>query len=291
MSKGINKIAFVINPISGKGKGLSCEPLILEMFNKTHELRLNVTKGVGDGLSLAKQALEDGYNTIVAVGGDGTVNEVGTALIGSDALLGIIPVGSGNGLARHLNIPMNPTKAMEILKASVVTKIDTGKMNDRVFLNAAGVGLDAEVSKLFASSVQRGWIRYLKIILKLGRKQREFNATLNINKQTKKTRITMLTVANSTQYGNNAKIAPMADISDGKLDICILHNMNYLRSLSFLTALMSGRLKSGKYYDCEQSERLEFDSNEKWAHVDGEPLEIKGNLVFQSIPKSLNVIC
>ncbi|HAW53299.1 MAG TPA: hypothetical protein DCX54_13380 [Flavobacteriales bacterium] len=291
MSNEKSKIAFIVNPISGKGKALHMVPLIEKAFGFSHDLRINITKGVGDGSVMAGQAIKEGFQIVIAVGGDGTVNEVGTALVGTDAILGIIPVGSGNGLARHLKIPLNPSKAIEVLKAFHVTRIDTGYMNDRVFLNAAGVGLDAEVSRIFSTSATRGWMRYVKIVMRLSIKQREFDARLHLNENSEDVRITMLTVANSAQYGNNAKIAPMADICDGKLDICTLVNMNFTRSFSFLTALMTGKLVSGTHYVCVQSDRLEFESTEEWAHVDGEPVKIDGSLIFTSNPRSLNVIC
>jgi len=291
MIEGKSKIAFVINPISGRGKAMECQPVIRKMFDDSYDIRIVITKSAGDGTSIAKQAVVDGYDTVVAVGGDGTVNEVGQALIGSDVKLGIIPLGSGNGLARHLNIPLNPKAAIETIKGAKSLQIDTGSMNDQVFLNAAGIGLDAEVSKLFSSSKKRGLKNYLKIILGLISKQREFDVSLNSGNQIEKMSITMLTVANSTQYGNNAIIAPMADISDGKLDICILRSMNYMNSFLFLTALMSGGLKPGKSYNCYQSKGLVVESDEQWAHVDGEPVKIEGNLVFKSNPTSLSVIC
>ena len=284
------KIAFVINPISGSGKAVRSEALIKRKLNGSADYRIEVTKHAGDGTNIAKKAVEEGFDTVVAVGGDGTVNEVGRALVGTEVKLGIMPLGSGNGLARHMKIPLMANRALDVVLNGVETKIDSGLVNEEHYFSVAGVGFDAEVSREFAKTKNRGFFNYLRIILELGQKIREFDAKLSYNGQSEEVKIATITVANSSQYGNNAQIAPRADISDGKLDACLLVKMPFAKMLGFLIALVTGQLKNNGAYRSIQSDSFTLESQEEWAHIDGDPIKLGKKLNFKTIPNSLNLL-
>ncbi len=164
MSDQMKPYFFIVNPVAGNGKGKEYAEIIKRLIPTLSENQISLTERVGHASELANDAMGNGYKTIVAVGGDGTANEVGSALIGKDVGLGLMPVGSGNGLARHLGTSMHFKNALNTLIKGDFKQIDTGLMNGRAFLNAAGIGIDAEVSKQFSDSVKRGWFNYLKII-------------------------------------------------------------------------------------------------------------------------------
>ncbi|MEQ9063579.1 MAG: diacylglycerol kinase family lipid kinase [Vicingaceae bacterium] len=291
VAKNNRKYAFIINPASGSGDAIKCKDLIEGHLGQSEEFQILITRGPGDAEIFSKNAVDKGYTVVVAVGGDGTVNEVARSLIGTEVALAILPVGSGNGLARHLKISMDWNKALDTILKSKEKLIDTAKMNEHRFISVAGIGFDAQVSKEFALSKRRGFINYLRITLKLANDISQFDATLQYDGLEIKKNITAITVANSSQYGNNARIAPKADISDGKLDVCTIQDLSIPRAIRFLVQLITGRLKENKVYQTFRTDQLSVKCDQNWAHVDGDPVKIDGLVNFAVIPQSLSVIC
>lgn len=283
---------FIINPISGRGKALKCDKMI-RSYCKKRAIRFSIhkTRQAGEASEITRKGMACGFEAIIAVGGDGTVNEVGKELIGSEIPLGIIPTGSGNGLARHMGIPMNIRRALSRIFNGNNALIDTGKIDENVFLNVAGIGFDAEVSKTFAQSDQRGWFNYLRAILEIGGKAEEFEVGLKSFKEEQQISCVMVSFANSAQYGNGAKIAPKADIADGKIDVCVLKQIGLFQKIAFFAKLMTGALRSSSNFSIFQSDGLLVKGGNGLAHADGDPIEVPEEFKVEVRPKSLYIIC
>lgn len=286
------KLLFIVNPVSGKGRGSELIPLFHKYFDDQHfELFIEQSQGKGHSTKIVNAYKNRGVQVVVAVGGDGTVNEIGGSLVGTNMVLGIIPTGSGNGLARHLGIPMEIGKSLKCIQMMNVISIDTVRFNDHRFLNVAGIGFDAEVSWNFAGSERRGWMNYARIILGMVMKITTFPYQLKYGDSHEEGSAVMISFANSSQYGNNARIAPNADIQDGKIDICILKSMNFFRLFPFFFSVMTGSIRNSSYFKSISTGSLEMTGIFKRAHIDGEPIELNGRLKIEVHPMSLNVIC
>ena len=285
------KALVLINPISGVGKQKLVERLLDENLN-TKKLKADVeyTRYPGHAHTLAKNAIGN-YDVVVAVGGDGTVNETGSALIGSATALAVIPTGSGNGLARHLKIPMKPEKAIRVLNDLHVKKIDTIKINDRYSLNVAGIGFDAHVSHLFAKMKQRGLISYVKLVVKEFGGYEASEYALIVDGQKMKIKAFMISFANSSQYGNNFYIAPDARVDDGLVDVCIVNNFPKIVAPALLMSMMSKenisryleKIIKAKEIVVEQPVGLQ-------GHVDGEPVFFEDKIRISVNPLSLKIV-
>ena len=223
MKKAMKKIEVIINPVSGTGTKDKI-PEIIASRGKEEDVSVHVayTEAVGHATELTQTAIRNGADCVIAVGGDGTVNEVAGALLHTDVVLGIIPKGSGNGLARELHIPMDVKSAVNVIFSGNVTVIDACKANERLFFCTCGVGFDAQISAEFAKEKHRGQLTYLKNIVEgyLAYKPEVYE--LVVDNRSVKEEAFLITCANASQYGNNAYIAPHADISDGQIDITIL---------------------------------------------------------------------
>lgn len=213
----------IINPISGVGSKRKI-PRLIEALCEQHacKLRIEFTEYAGHASVLTKDALAAGADTIIAVGGDGTVNEIARAMIHSHATLGIIPKGSGNGLARELHIPMDVRKALDLIFKGKVITIDCCKANGQVFFCTCGVGFDAAVSQKFAREKRRGSLTYIKNTIEEYLSYKPEPYELRIDGTTIKEKAFLIACGNASQYGNNAFIAPHANIQDGMMDITIL---------------------------------------------------------------------
>lgn len=283
-------ILFIINPISGTVKKSGVQELI-----KTH-LDLNKFDYTITYTEYPQHATEiaiketDNYQIIVAVGGDGTVHEVGIGLINTKTILGILPMGSGNGLARHLKIPMSTKKAIQHLNHYTSKPIDTVKINDTFFLGAGGVGFDAHISNLFAKSNKRGFITYLKISIKEFFSYKEVDYQLNIDGKTIDIKAFLVTFANSNQYGNNAFIAPNSVIDDGWISIVILRKFSLIYALPLAIKLFTKRINSSKFVKEIKVQKAQIISPNQEIHLDGEPMLIETIINIEVLPRSLNVI-
>jgi diacylglycerol kinase (ATP) len=288
------RIAFIINPVSGRRKKIDLEDCILQNLDlEKYTPEFYKTSFAGHANIIAYQLVHEGCTRIIAVGGDGTVNEVGAALIHSDAALGILPCGSGNGLARHLGIPMNIFRAIELLNTGKVNKMDAGKINNIWFFCTCGVGFDARIGHKFTKVEKRGFIAYIKTVVKEFRNYRPKRYKFRIDGIKYKRRAFLITIANASQYGNNALIAPKAEISDGIFDISILKPFPFLRVASLGFRLFNGSLEKSSYLESFRGKQIIFKKPKKKYifHYDGEPVKFnREKIKIVMHPQCLQVI-
>ena len=272
-------VAVIINPISGAGRRPDvarqrAERATAFLLSRRVDGEVFVTERGGHARELAMAAVGRGASLCVAWGGDGTVNEVASALAFTSASLGIVPSGSGNGLSREVGIPFDPQAAFEIALGGRDRVIDAGDIEGRFFFNLAGVGLDARVAHQFAATglVRRGFVRYLEIASSeiFTRSQHEYE--IAIDGQLRRSHVLLVAIANGRQYGNGALIAPHARIDDGKLDVVVVDDRSPWAVLRHAPKLFRGRLAEVPGVTMTSATRVEITSQAPLVyHVDGEP--------------------
>ena len=274
---------FIVNPISGKGRKAR-----IIAYLKENGLKVVCTEYAGHAEVLAREASE---RVIVAIGGDGTVNEVARGIVGTDKVLGIIPCGSGDGLALHLGIRRNYKQAIKTILKGNVQKIDSGTINDKPFFSVCGTGFDAIVSERFAKSGKRGLKNYIEIGLKTWREYAPEKYKIEIDGQAFEIEASLLTIGNSSQWGNNAKIVPHADICDGVLDITAVDRFSAMEMPALAVLLMTGRLDRNSHVHCYRGRHIKISRPiEGPAHADGDWFNAGTELDIRILPHSLNVI-
>ncbi len=286
------KIIFIINPIAGtKSKQVILDFLGEKFPEESYEVVFTEYKGHAH--EIAKQKVAVGYDNLVAVGGDGTVNEVASALVNTPCKLGIIPFGSGNGLARHLHIPVQLSLAVEVIKKHKIQIIDAGKVNGRYFFCTCGTGFDARVGKKFAGEGKRGMRNYVRTTI---HQYISYSPkTYVLKTENKKVRLDafLITFANSGQYGNNAYISPKAIINDGLLDLCILRPFPKTSTLEIGLRLFFKNIDQSPYLEVLRIKKASLKRKGKsriTIHLDGEPLKTKAKLKVKVIPDALQVM-
>ncbi len=287
MSK--KKILFIINPISG-GKSKDYLPALIDKtIDKTKfDYQIAHTQYRGHAAELSG---EGGFDIYVAAGGDGTLNEVASKLINSQASMGILPLGSGNGLGRHMGIDMNVEKAIAQLNTAKISVIDTCTVNGKPFVNMAGVGFDAHIGKMFAESTERGFKTYVIQTLTEFKNYKPQHYKITCNNQVVSSDAFLVSFANSSQYGNNAYIAPDAQINDGMLDVCILKPFSVLSMLGIGFRLFNKTIKQSKYMQTVRAKELVIErQSDGVAHLDGEPMTFGKKLDIKVIPASLKLL-
>ena len=262
---------------------------IKTLISKLPDCELIFTEYVGHATEIAQKAVSEGIQKVVAIGGDGTVNEVGKGLIGSETALGIIPIGSGNGLARHLKIPLKTEKAIQFAINQPFAEIDVCFLNEIPFFCTAGVGFDAEVANEFAKQQSRGLKTYAKMALKSFRTFKPEN--YHFENQEDKTAFA-ITFANATQYGNNAMISPKSKIDDGLIEMVVLKPFPFGAAPIIGVRLFRGTLPNSRYIEMQSAEEFSLKSTKDFLiHYDGEPLQLHTNEIVITIKKqSLKVI-
>lgn len=286
------KIAFIINPISGTIRKESLPDLIRQELNAgLFETEIVFTEYRGHGTILAKSLIEQKFDYIVAVGGDGTVNEIAQALTHTNCSLGIIPIGSGNGLARHLGIPMNTRKAIQQLNQSEPIFIDYGIVNGKPFFCTCGTGFDAYVSTEFAKGHRRGIMSYIEKIITGYFSYKSQNYHILGNGIDLQTKAFVLTFANASQWGNNAYIAPQASVQDGKLDISIMSNFPIIAIPTLALQLFTKTIDKDLFMTTLRSDEITLTRDEPGPfHYDGEPYEEGKEISIKTIPDGLKVL-
>lgn len=286
------KIAFVINPISGTGSKESIPNMISEQLDgDLFEPEIVFTDHRLHGRELTKQFVERNFYAVIAVGGDGTVNEVARSVIHTDTALGIIPVGSGNGLARHLQIPMNVKKAVEQLNHSEKIQMDYGIVNGQPFFCTCGTGFDAYVSTEFAKGKQRGVMAYIEKMITGYFNYKSMSYNLVGNSIDLKTKAFVLTFANAAQWGNNAYIAPQASVQDGKMDISILSNFPIIAIPSLAIQLLTKTIDKDFFMTTLRAEEVTLYRDAPGPfHFDGEPYEEGREIHVKMVKDGLKVL-
>lgn len=285
------KILFIINPISGNKSKQDIPDIINKVFdNNDYDVKIIFTQYAGEATQLVKDHVAKKYKKIVAVGGDGTVNEVASGVADTDAVLGIIPLGSGNGLARHLNIPRKPQKALDLIKKANQIKIDYGKINDRKFFCTTGVGFDAHIGHVFSKIDGRGFVNYIKATVSEFRTYQPQRYEISMNGTTIMRDAFLITFANASQYGNNAHIAPMADIRDGKLEVAILKQFPLINGPGIGARLFLKNIDKSSYVETYQCESIILKrKHSDVIHFDGEPGEMGEILNVNIVKEGLKV--
>jgi len=285
------KALFIINPISG-GKKKDGVPELIEkhLDASVFEAVTIFTDGVAHGRQLAKEAVGV-FDVVVAVGGDGTVNEVASAIVGTDTTLGIIPYGSGNGLSRFLGISMDAAEAIKTLSSGHTEFIDSGKLNGRPFFNMAGMGFDAHISEVFSHGKKRGFLTYIKSSFEEISKYKAQVYRFEIDGKAYEREAFMLSFANSSQYGNNAHISPNASVQDGLLDVCVIKQFPVWRLVELGIRMIMKNADKSKYLEIIRGKCIVVKrSSPGPVHLDGEPRIESADSVIEVVPASLKVI-
>ena len=268
------RITFIVNPKSGTDDKKEMPQLIDELLDHarfTHEVRM--TEYRGHAAELAKACAAEGVDIVVAVGGDGTVNEVARSLVHTQTALGIIPCGSGNGLARHLCIPLSVNKAISIINQGKIEAFDYGVINDMPFFCTCGMGFDAFISLKFAEAGKRGPITYVENVLKEGLKYQPETYEIVDESGTMRYKAFLIACANASQYGNNAYIAPGATMKDGEMDVIIMEPFNALDAPQIAADLFMKTLGNNSKIKTFRTRRLTIHRKEAGAiHYDGDPI-------------------
>ncbi len=284
------KIRFIVNPKSGIQSKKNIPSLIdLHLDKNQFDYDIVETEYRYHAVEIATASIKEGYDIVCAVGGDGSVHEVGTSLIGTDVKMAIIPAGSGNGLARHLKIPMNAKEAILALNRSEVDIMDTVLVNDRHFLNVGGYGFDALIAKEFDSDQRRGFWGYVKLISKefFGYKASHFEVEID-GKRTKK-KLVLCTIANATEYGNGFSISPDSDVQDGIIELCMLSPFKFWHVPAMIRVFFKRKHKESRFIEIISFQKAKLTLEKAVAHYDGEPFEVTNELNIEVVPKSLHI--
>ncbi len=285
-------ICFIINPVSGVSHKNDLADLIQEKLDhKKFNYRVKYTGKAGEAITIAEKSLADNFDVIVAVGGDGTINEIVRSVRGTNCLLGIIPNGSGNGLARHLGIPLNAGKALQLINELYSTQIDVATINEHPFVSIAGLGFDAKVAHNYQKFGKRGFFGYFRVILTqfFRYKSREFD--LVIEKETHRRKAMLVSLANSNQFGYGTIIAPDASLTDGLLDIVLVQKFPAWEVPLIMHKTFRNKINQSKYVETlHASELVIYRDKGKRVNIDGEAVKMGKRLEIKVHPLSLNII-
>jgi diacylglycerol kinase (ATP) len=286
--------AIIINPISGGASPAAARAraqlalAVVDAHGDPAEVLL--TEGIGHARELAKSAVRRGARLVLAWGGDGTINEVASALAFDDVPFGIVPAGSGNGLARELGVHPRPERAIADALQAVPRPMDIGEIEGRLFANVAGIGFDAHIAAAFASSTRRGFVSYAGITMRSLRGYVPQHYRVTTGGVETSHRAILVTIANSAQFGNNARIAPGARVDDGELDLVVMEERSRFATLCHLPRLFNGTVARAPGCTIRRIREVTIESDQPMAfHVDGEPVVGGTKLRARIHPAALRV--
>ncbi len=286
-------LIFIVNPRSGTDRNKALDSTIAKALDASRfTWEIWHTERAGHGIELAGRAAAAGAFAVIAVGGDGSVNDIATGLLGSQTAMGIVPKGSGNGLARTLGIKVNVEAALQVINKGEAKPIDVGFANDHLFLSNGGVGFDVGVCEQFAKSDRRGFMTYFGIIAKHYFAYNPPQWTLEAKGKTWKEKAFMVVAANGVQFGYDFQIAPTADLSDGLLDLVVVRRFSkWVGGLIALRSLNGSLLKS-PFVRHLKTETFTVSHPDLTAfQIDGEVRPCAGKVVFRLEPLALQVLC
>ena len=286
------RIVFVVNPISGtQGKKAILKWIDERLDRSIYDYSIVKTEYAGHASQIAAAAVQDKVDIVVAIGGDGTINEIARSLVHTETALGIIPCGSGNGLARHLRIPMEPKAAIDILNQDNRLCIDYGKINNIPFFCTCGVGFDAFVSLKFADSGKRGLLTYLENTLHESLTYQPETYEIENEEGTVRYKAWMIACGNASQYGNNAYIAPQASLTDGLMDVTIMEPFTVLDVPSLSFQLFNKTIDQNSRVKTMRAKKIKIHRQKDGVmHFDGDPLMAGKELEVEIIPSGLYVM-
>lgn len=283
------KTLFVVNERAGKKRSFAIADVIRAASKFDHEIVACASKDALDGI--IDHAERNRVDVVFAVGGDGTVHETAKRLVGRTPALGILPIGSGNGFARHIGLPVDPAAALQSCSGGRIVTIDTAQVNGDTFLGVMGIGFDAMIAERFASSSVRGLETYVKEGLRAFAEYEADEYEITVDGTTMRKRAFVIAVANSGQYGNNARIAPLASLQDGLLDVVIVDDARIIDAAFLLVRLFSGTFHQGHGVTTVQGTAVTIRrSGAGPAHVDGEPVTLPADLNIRIVPQSLRLL-
>ncbi len=286
------RIVFIVNPKAGTNMQKHFRNSVDQHLNhKKFEYCIWFTKREGHAADLTKKALAEGYEIIVAVGGDGSINEVASALVGSKATLGIIPAGSGNGLAMHLGYGRDIDEAIKKLNTAEVQTIDCGTMNGRPFINIAGVGFDGLVSNLMKGSHWRGFMPYFLKSVEAGLSYTARECRIELDDKTLELNCFAISIANGPMYGYNFQIAPDARLDDGLFEVVIMKDAPRWQYFAALPSMLNNKIYEEEFVEHYTAARVKISAKGKnYVHLDGEGMVVKDELNFEIKPVALKVL-
>lgn len=267
------KIFLIINRFAGHGKGERVVDIVIPFLKKTgSEVAYSFTQHPGHATELARKASNEGFDLVVAVGGDGTVNEVASGLINTATVMGIIPMGSGNGLARELGLSMNMRKSAATLVEGESLHIDVCRLNDQRFLCTSGIGFDALIADKMSKASSRGFLKYVQLVVQESIFYKPLNVRMTIDGVRMEKPVFLITFANASQFGNNAFIAPAASMTDELIDVVVVKKFPKIWMPVFAIALFSKLVPKLPFVDCYKAKSIELEIAETpYFHFDGEP--------------------
>lgn len=286
------RIVFIVNPKAGTNMQKHFRDSVDQHLNhKKFEYGIWETEQEGHAAVLAEKAIAEGYEIVVAVGGDGSINEVASALVGKEAILGIIPAGSGNGLAMHLGYGRDIDEAIKKLNTAEVRTIDCGAMNGRPFINIAGVGFDGLVSNLMKGSHWRGFLPYFLKSVEAGLSYTPRECRIELDDKVLNFKCFAISIANGPMYGYNFQIAPDARIDDGLFEVVILKDAPLWQYFAAVPSMLNSKIYDAEFVEHYASRRVIISAEgQNHVHLDGEGMVVEGDLLFEMKPAALNVL-
>ena len=286
------KTLFIVNPVSGIGRQKKIEKILKDNLNEDlFDYSVRYTERIHHGRDLARQAAEQGSACVVAVGGDGRVNDVASGLWHTDTRLGIIPCGSGNGLARTLKIPLTPALAVRVLNQQFEQTIDAISINDKLMsISAAGVGFDAYIARLMKSAKTRGLPAYTNLIIREYASYTCKDYTLTIDGRTLQRNAWFISIANSCQFGYNFAVAPKAKLDDGLLDISIIDRIPLDHLPISVPLILTNHIELSEHVEMFKAKEIIVEGNlDKWVNIDGEGENVGTTVRFTNHPQSVKI--
>lgn len=286
------KIFFIVNPFSGTSDKSGFEEDVKSCLQHTsHDWDIEYTQGPDHGTELARKARDQNVDYIVAVGGDGTVNEIAKVLIHSDSVLGVLPGGSGNGFAMHLGLGRNIKTALTKISSLKSITIDTCTVNDHFYLNVAGAGFDALVANRIKNDYQRGFQAYLKRSLQEARDYKNAEYTIRYNEEEIVTKCLSVNVANASMFGYNFTIAPQASLQDQVLDLVMIRDAPKYQYIVNGWRFLNKSIDKSKFVEIRQVTSVQISADVPVPfHIDGEGMEPVTDLDFWINPRSLKIL-
>ncbi|HRG08189.1 MAG TPA: YegS/Rv2252/BmrU family lipid kinase [Cyclobacteriaceae bacterium] len=290
---GNKQVLFIINKYSGTGYKPAVEGRLLSFCQQAGlEAHLEFTQGRGHATQLAREASQSkNFDVVFAMGGDGTVNEVAKGVVNTNQVMGIIPKGSGNGLARHLGIPLDFKKCLGYIPSEEVIAMDSFTVNNHLSINVSGIGFDGHIADLFGKNGKRGLANYARLVLQEFMMYNEISGEIFIDGTSVQAKAFVIAFANSSQFGNNARIAPYASVCDGELDISFVKKVPFLEAPAFAYKMFSGTLDKSNYIKLLKGKEISLRFSEPVAfHVDGEAMQAERKFEVKINPGSIRLL-
>ena len=284
------KLRFIINPISGSRDNSNIAQLVKENLNlNKFQYDIFYTERKKHAIELSQKAVEEKIDVVIAVGGDGTLHECAQPIIGTETALSVIPRGSGNGFAHHLNIKQDVINCIKDLNNSTISEVDSCSANGKPFVNVSGVGFDAHIAHLFSKITVRGFSSYIKLVLKECILYPSKEYTIKFDNKQRKVDAFLISWANSSQFGNNAVISPESKIDDGYFEICIVKKLPRILIPILLFRLFNKSIQHSKYVEIIKCKEAQILCDDGRSHLDGETYNLGSEIKIKNNPLSLKI--